>query len=79
MKYEIINYDVWGNSHDGFEVNQAFHTGDYIELPENPSDYLINRRLGLRGVVWEGEMQFGLYGTVKRNGYPALELRPVNN
>jgi hypothetical protein len=78
MKYEVISYDVWGNSRDGFEVNQAFHTGDYIELPDDASDYLINRRLGVRGVVWEGEIQFGLYGTHK-NGKPACELRPVNN
>jgi len=77
MKYEVITYDVWGNARDGFEVNQAFTTGRYIEVCENTSDMAINRRLGIRGVEWDGEPEDALYGTVKRNGMPALELRAV--
>ncbi len=77
MRYEVIGYEVWGNTRDGYEVNQAYRTGIIIEVDEKTSDYAINRRLGLRGVTWEGEPEYGLYGTVKRNGRPACELRPV--
>ena len=75
MEYEVITYDVWGNARDGFEVNQAFTTGHYIEVSEETSDMAINRRLGIRGVEWDGEPGYVLYGTLKRNGKPALELR----
>jgi len=76
MRYQIITYDVWGNARDGFEVNQAFTTGRYIEIDgEHASDYAINRKLGVRGITWDGEPDYTLYGTVKRNGRPALELR----
>lgn len=77
MKYEIISYDVWGNTRDGYEVNAAYHTGQTVDIDPQASDYAINRRLGLRGVTWEGEPEYRLYGTVKRNGKPACELRPV--
>lgn len=75
MKYEIISYDVWGNARDGFEVNNAFHTGEFVELDGQESDYTINRRLGVRGVTWDGDPDYTLYGTLKRNGMPAMELR----
>jgi hypothetical protein len=79
MKYEVITYDVWGNARDGFEVNQAFYSGRTVTLPENASDYLINRRLSLQGVKWDGEPEYSLYGELKRNGMPALELRAVRD
>jgi hypothetical protein len=34
MKFEIITLDVWGNSDDGFEVNNAFSTGAFVDLLE---------------------------------------------
>ena len=76
MTYEIISYDVWGNSRDGWTVNQAFHTGRYVEIPEYATDRLINRRVGARGVVWSGEFPYSLYGENK-SGKPILELRPA--
>jgi hypothetical protein len=79
ITYQVINYDVWGNARDGFEVNAAYTTNDYIEVSESTSDRAINRRLGVRGISWEGEQGHTLYGTVKRNGMPALELRAVND
>lgn len=78
MKFEVISYDVWGNARDGFEVNQAFHTGRYIEVDENTSDAAINRRLGVQGISWDGDPAYTLYGTLKRNGMPALELQNTN-
>lgn len=31
-KFKVITYDVWGNPKDGWEVNNAFNTGDVIEV-----------------------------------------------
>lgn len=75
--YEVISYDVWGNASDGFEVNQAFHTGREFEIDSEATDYAINRKLGVQGVTWGGEPEYTLYGTLKRNGMPALELQRV--
>ena len=75
--YQVITYDVWGNAREGFEVNAAYTTNNYIEVSESTSDRAINRRLGVRDISWDGEPGFTLYGTVKRNGMPALELRAV--
>lgn len=77
MKFEIISYDVWGNTRDGYEVNAAYHTDQYIDIDESTSDRAINRRLGIHGAQWEGELEYSLYGTSKRNGKPLLELRAV--
>lgn len=81
MQYQVIVYDVWGNEDDGYWVNAAYTTGCFIEVTDKDSCYAINRRLGKigfdsRGVIWDGEPEFGLYGT-DRKGRPALELRPA--
>ena len=31
--WQIISYDVWGNEKDGWDVNAAYATGQYIALP----------------------------------------------
>ena len=77
-EYEIVSYDVWGNAMDGFHVNQSFYTGEIVSIDPESSDYAINRKIGIRGVSWDGDPEFSLYGTIKRNGKPALELRAVN-
>lgn len=79
MKMQVITYDVWGNARDGWEANQAFTTGIYIDVTENCSDMAINRRLGVRGLRWNGELEFGLYAENRRNGKPELELRPIGD
>ena len=35
MKYEVISLDVWGNTKDGFDVNEEFHTGNFIDITGN--------------------------------------------
>ena len=47
-----------------------------IDDPDTDSDYKINRRLGVRGVTWDGDLQT-LYGTWKATGVPAYELRRI--
>lgn len=83
MQYQLITYDVWGNTRDGYEVNAAYTTANYIELNGDESDGLINRRLNVLGVInargttWGGEPGHTLYGTNKGNGRPVCELRAV--
>lgn len=36
-KYEIVDLEIWGNEIDGYTVNDAFHTLEYIEI-ENIDD-----------------------------------------
>lgn len=38
MKFEIIEYDLWGNAEDEYDVNSAYHTGKYIEVSEKCTD-----------------------------------------
>lgn len=33
--YDLISLDVWGDSEDGWEVNDAYTTGDVLRLPED--------------------------------------------
>lgn len=82
-KFELIEYDVWGNARDGFEVNQAFYTGKLVTIDLDMDDASINRSLaqqgvkGCKGIEWEGESDYTLYATLKRNGKPMGELRRV--
>lgn len=36
--FDILTLDIWGNEHDGYEVNNAFKTGYQIELSEDCTD-----------------------------------------
>lgn len=78
-KYELITYDTWGNAKDGFNVNDAHYTGKTVTIydPANTTDYQINRLLNVHGITWHGEPDYSLYGDIKRNGKPVLELRKV--
>ena len=90
MEYEIIEYDVWGNKVDGYEVNNAFRTGNMVEIDiDNDSDKTIIKKLKDAGYLAKGlhttsfEIdgdEYGLYvNCVKQefNGfYPVCELRP---
>lgn len=37
-QYEIIELDVWGNTKDGFVVNDAFNTHRIIEITKSDTD-----------------------------------------
>jgi hypothetical protein len=75
--YRLVNYDVWGNPRDGYEVNDAHYTGDTLALRDDlpngngPSDAEVIRALkrcgylkpGIRArsLKIEGEPGFSLY------------------
>lgn len=88
MTFQVWSYDVWGNAKDGFDVNDRFkqneievtikptiyknNNGDYVEY--YPTDLQLNRILGIRGGKWEGDPEYTLYCTDKRNCKPICEL-----
>lgn len=37
-KYEIVDLEIWGNEEDGYTVNDAFHTLEYIEIEDIDDD-----------------------------------------
>ena len=77
-EYRIAVCDTWGNAREGFWVNDVHYTGRTVLLPEDASDRLINRRLEVSGIEWDGDPEYSLYGAVKRNGRPVLQLHPLD-
>lgn len=77
MKYQYISYDVWGNRKDGYEVNQSFLTSYFYEIPDDASDYQINRIIGVQGAVYDGDPNYTLYAKSKKNDRPLFELRAI--
>ena len=85
MKYEYISYDVWGNESDGYEVNQAFTTGQYVELDTDLTDAeilvslirqdFIPDTICFDAVNIDGEQEYSLY--FEYGGKPEFELRAV--
>jgi|688.fasta_scaffold18529_17 hypothetical protein len=47
--WQIVNYDVWGNSKDGYEVNQSFYSGN-VEMPVKLEVY----NPGIEGEFYDG-------------------------
>ena len=88
QKYELYTYDVWGNDDDGYEVNNVFSTGDFLELSGNESDSEIMEKLIDAGfanenakgkISFEGESEYTLYASWECNMKPAFELRTVED
>ncbi len=52
-KYKVWVYDVWGNAHDGFEVNNRFSTSIFIEVDPD-DDAQIIRELKSAGIIKKG-------------------------
>ena len=77
-EYRIAVCDTWGNAREGFFVNDVRYTGETVLLPEDASDRLINRRLGVSGIKWDGDPEYSLYGAVKRNECPVFQLHPMD-
>lgn len=79
MKFEIIEYEVWGNAEDGYYVNSAWHTWRYIEVSEKCTKDEILEALSKDyelpdNVSIFGESSFSIY-LEDEYGKPLLELR----
>ena len=92
MKFEIIQYDVWGDPDGGFTVNDSYSTGIFIDINENDSDKIILKKLKEAGFLKktakyncfeiDGELDYSLYinhVTQKDGVYPLCELRRLEN
>lgn len=85
MTYELIDYDVWGNEEEGFWVNQAFHTGQHVEVPEGATDAQLVAILVDEGhlksnvtaadIEVDGEEGHHFYFNDAKNGEPLFELQ----
>lgn len=92
LRYRLYSYELWGNRRDGFEVNNIFDTGHEFDIAVrgevmnagtmdefvsfSPSDLQINRALGDRGLVYDGEAEDTLCAENKY-GDPVQEIRFV--
>ena len=79
MTFEIIEYELWGNAEDGYDVNSAYHTRRYIEVSEKCTDGEILEALSKDyelpdNVSIFGESDFTIY-LEDEYGKPLLELR----
>lgn len=89
--YSMYDYEVWGNKHDDFQVNNVFRTESGIVMSENTvfNDQklikalkdlgIIKKGIHARSIEIDGEAAFTLYfNDVRREagGFcPAFELR----
>jgi hypothetical protein len=82
ITYKVCTLDVWGNSEDGYEVNDQFAAGS-IELSPEMSDAEILQKLADEGYLTENAVDCGEIDTSdesfmtvhdKADGRPVLNL-----
>lgn len=80
LKFEIIEYELCGNTEDGYEVNSAYHTWRYIEVSKKCKKDEILEALNEEGyelpdnISIFGESDFTVY-LEDEYGKPLLELQ----
>lgn len=92
--WEIATYDVWGNSKEGFEVNNVYRNGEIAIRckPERynigterefvscgPSDYQIKKVFGTRSRIDTDGDDLVIYVSRSKDCYPIGELRCVSH
>lgn len=86
-KWEVIDYDVWGNAKEGFEINDMFRTGTYVMISEDMTDEKIIEALRRQGVLKKGirsssirvdAHEDDIWIEDARNGRPEFGLRKVS-
>ena len=89
IRYQLINYDVWGNEDNGFDVNDKFPSGQYVEIPEGASDDeivrilknedIIKKTVRAKSIEIDGEQGYDLYFSYGPTGRPEFELSAVED
>lgn len=90
QKYCLYLYDVWGNSKDGYEINDVHKAlvgtifdckPVIIEIDDETTDYQLNRKIGCCGIEWAPDFNAGefIFGRNKRNHKPFGELRLIES
>lgn len=82
--WRLYTYDVWGNEHDGYQVNDVFRTSETVEFDPDASDEEIIKALKSAGILrprirasaieLDGDDAV-IYVNDARNGRPEFELR----
>lgn len=79
MKYELLALDVWGNSNDGYDINQQFRTGLFMDVEEDDTkEQVIRKAKRCAGIKAQCQYVCSLDDDhmicfdLKRNGKPAL-------
>lgn len=73
-QYQIVQLDVWGNKHDGFDVNNWHHTGVYITLSDDvpPSARQVVSALKTAGYI-KKNVRFASFGIFEHGDTLILE------
>lgn len=86
-KWQWVDYDVWGNEADGYEVNQPFRTTHKIALKDDAKLTDMLKALRASGVlggkatsksVAMEDHKDVIYFTATEDGYPLGELRKID-
>lgn len=87
--WELRTYDVWGNSRDGYEVNDSYSAGEIeLRIPQTrhnigtpseflsatPSDRQIKRAFGVNCRIDTSGDDLTVYVERARDGYPIGEM-----
>ena len=52
MKMQLVEYDVWGNAEEGFEVNNVFRTDAYYEIGDEDTKEDVVHKLKTVDQTW---------------------------
>lgn len=92
--WQVVTYDVWGNSRDGYYVNDAFSLGEisircklqiFNKGTERefvscgPSDYQIKKVFGINCRIDTDGDDMVIYVNRSRDSYPIGELRCISH
>jgi hypothetical protein len=81
MEFQVVELDVWGNSEDGYDVNDVYVTDEVITITEDATDKEIGDWLrehlypNLPAITIDGDYEFSLFVDAKEDGEPLLELK----
>jgi len=77
-QYRLFLYDVWGNEHDGWDVNDVFKSGYYFSAGVEHTDAeltnMVGDLFGLQLQIDVGSDENTIYFS-DENGKPVCELR----
>ena len=86
--YEVHGLDVWGNTRDGFDVNDVYPSRGTVALYDDSTDaeivqalkreHFIDQRIRFKSVTIDGEIGYVLSISEARTGKPVYELRAVS-
>ncbi len=84
--WQVVNYDVWGNDDDGYEVNDLY-PGSRFSVADGQNVLAAAIEAGELDADWDERLEVdnnvysetSIYLNVKANGKPAGEFRKVDS